>query len=78
MQNAITLISIIISSVTTSVIAWLAWETKKSNDKFQERLSDLYQGIIVATLLSSNSDSDQLSNYVNKFKETYKGATKIF
>ena len=78
MQNIITLISLIISAISASVIAWLAWETKRSQDKFQNQLSDLYQGIIIATLLSSNSDSNQLQIFIDKFKLKYKGKTEIF
>ena len=71
-------ISLVITAFATAAIAWLAWETKKSQDRFQEQLSDLYQGIIIATLLSSITDAAQLPTLIGQFNKTYKGKTEIF
>lgn len=67
-----------IIALATAVIAYYAWQTKKSQDKFQGQLSDLYKGVIIATLLSSNTDSNQINQFIAKFKEHYDGETPIF
>lgn len=72
------IISAIISAVATVVIAWFAYETNRLQDKTQTQLSDLYKAIVIATLLSGNSDASQLPTSIAKFKEYYNGSTSIF
>jgi hypothetical protein len=68
----------IVSAIATAVIAFYAYQTKVSQDQFQEQLGDLYRGIIISTLLSSNSDSNQLQSFIGKFNQYYDGKTRIF
>jgi len=77
-MEKIIVISTIVSAIATCVIACLTYQTKISQDKFQNQLSDLYKGIVLATLLSSNSDAGQISAFIGRFKQHYDGKTEIF
>ena len=50
-------------------------EQDRKEQEFREQLSNLYRAIVISNLLSGNSDLDMTSK---KFKEQYKGKTKIF
>lgn len=77
-KDEIEIILAVITALATVVIAYSTRRTEKSQDKFQEQLSDLYQGIIIATLLSSNSSPQVLDDFIARFKQKYTGKTKIF
>ena len=76
--NILVVVSTCVSAISAITIAIFTYQSKKSQDKFQVQLSDLYRGIIIATLLSGNSDANQLPSFILKFKEYYDGITEIF
>ena len=78
MNDILIIVSSIISAISTVVIAYFTFQTKKSQDSFQEKQSDLYQALVIATLQSSNTDPAQLPAFIEKFKAVYKGKTTIF
>ena len=77
-MNTLITISTCVSAIATIAIAYYSYQTKKSQDKFQEQLSDLYKGIIIATLQSANTDETALPRFITRFNEKYDGKTKIF
>lgn len=77
-MDAIVIVSTALIAVATIVIACYARQTKISQYNFQIQLSDLYKGIIISTLQSSNTDSEAITRFIAEFKEYYDGETKIF
>jgi hypothetical protein len=77
----------VFSFLTTAaiiVIAFYAYSNYKltvqlrdSAKHHQQELSDLYQAIVIATLLTSNTGTD-VNLLITTFNHYYKGATKIF
>jgi len=51
---------------------------KKENKEQQQRFNDLFEGIIIATLLSGPSSYGAYRECKNRFFKEYKGKTKIF
>lgn len=79
----------IINLIAICVIAWYAYASHqrekkfrasltKINEQHQQELCDLYQAIVIATLISANSDPKVLPKAIKIFKEHYLGETKIF
>ncbi len=50
----------------------------RRDDEFREQLSDLYQAIVIATVLSGPSSFGQFHNSVEVFNQQYTGKTPIF
>lgn len=83
--------SLIITAIATVAIAWFSWcsyqitrklmvhdEARTQKDEeFRQQLSDLYQGIIIATLLSGPSSYGAYEDSAKVFKNKYKGQTPI-
>ena len=53
-------------------------QRSKREEEFRQQLSDLYQAIVIATLLSGNSNLGALVEAKLAFEGLYKGKTKIF
>ena len=73
-----------ISALATVIIAIYAYKThcltqeiKKSQSVRDQEVSDLFQGIVISMLLSGPSASN-IEMILPKFKQYYKGKTKIF
>ena len=73
-----------LTTAATIVIAFYAYSNYKltvqlrdSAKHHQQELSDLYQAIIIATLLTS-STGQNVNLLISAFKSYYKGTTKIF
>jgi type II secretory pathway pseudopilin PulG len=83
----ITVIAIVVSAGATAFVAYYARATLKltqqmeaSARQHQEELSDLYQAIVIATLLTGpgHNTSNFFENGKRYFKSAYKGNTEIF
>lgn len=77
----------IITAISTAVIAGfavsnfiLAYRIKKLSERQQSEFSDLLQGLIVATVISSGRMPDDIQVQQNKiyFNRNYSGKTQIF
>ena len=75
----------IVIAVGTAVIALyticnykLYKAIQKKNEESRIQTSDLYQAIVIATLLSGPSSYGQMPAAIEEFKKHYKGKTKIF
>ena len=75
----------VVTAVATGVIAFFTWKMhqvtqqhSRKEEEFRQQLSDLYQAITIATLLSGNSNAGVLRNAIEAFKSVYKGTTPIF
>jgi hypothetical protein len=80
-----TTISIIVTCIATCFIAYYTKQTRDvykrmedSQKQSQEKISDLYQAIVIATLQSSNSAQEAMPGFIAEFSKHYKGKTKIF
>ena len=78
-------IATLISAIATLVIAFYAYSSIKlskeihnKSEQHQQELSDLYQAIVVATLLSGPSSVGAFASAKQIFSTTYKGKTPIF
>lgn len=81
-----------ITAIATVVLAFfacqsnkLAREIKRANDlkdtedkDFKQRVSDLYQAIVIATLVASGRSGMDFGSVRDSFKAHYKGKTVIF
>lgn len=78
-----------IATVFLAIFAYqsnkLAQEIKRTNDlkdagdaEFKQQLSDLYQAIVISTLLSGPSSYGSLKQAIGAFKTQYGGKTQIF
>ena len=81
----VVLLSAIVSAIATSVIAVYAYKShamataiKKSADKHQDEVEDLYQAIVISTLLTGPGSTGRMDDAIQAFKKHYKGETKIF
>ncbi|MFH1310470.1 MAG: hypothetical protein ABIH85_07335 [Candidatus Omnitrophota bacterium] len=79
------IVSAVISAIATIVIAYFTWQTHKMYLKIQEKdeehkeqTRDLYQAIVVATLLSGPSSYGAFNQCKDAFNATYSGKTEIF
>ena len=79
------IITNIIIAVASATIAWCTYLNyklyqviQKKDKEYKEQISDLYQGIIIATLISGPSSYGQILQAIEEFKKHYKGKTKIF
>lgn len=84
--------AVVFSSIATCIIALYSWrsyeltkEMKRANDlkekadqAFKQQVKDLYQAIVVATIISTPNMVGQYSTVINTFKAHYKGNTPIF
>jgi len=84
--------SVGLSAIATCVIAIysacsfnLSKELKKANEmktacdqEFRQQASDLYQAIVISTLLSGPSSSGRFVDVKDVFKAQYRGKTPIF
>jgi len=48
------------------------------NEKHQQELRDLYQAIVISTIMSGNSNSKVVKDTINLFKQHYSGKVEIF
>lgn len=69
---------IIVSSISTFGILLLAYVNYLSNKKSEEKFNDLLQALVVATILSANSDPQRFTGFKEKFLENYTGRHRIF
>ncbi|HOX22222.1 MAG TPA: hypothetical protein PLL10_02065 [Elusimicrobiales bacterium] len=51
---------------------------KKENDEYRTQVSDLYQAIAIATLISGPSSTGGADAAIKCFKNHYKGKTPVF
>lgn len=84
-MDIISIIAIGISAIATVVIAACAvinykmyLNIQEKNEEYRERTQDLYQAIVVATLLSGPSSYGSFEDCKEFFKKHYSGKTKIF
>jgi hypothetical protein len=50
----------------------------KGDQEFREQVSDLYQAIVISTLLSGPGTYSIMDSLIDAFKSKYKGKTPIF
>lgn len=88
----IEIISMGLTAVATCVIAFYSWrsfklseEIKRSNElkttsdqEFRQQVSDLYQAIVISTLISGPSSYGAFGPAKDVFKSQYRGKTPIF
>lgn len=79
------LIAAIITSIATVIIAWYAYcnyrlykVIQEKDAEYKEQISDLYQAIVIATLLSGPSSYGGIEEAIKEFNRHYKGKTKVF
>ena len=53
-------------------------EIRESTEQHQQEIKDLYQAIVVSTLISGPSSTGRLERAIKAFEKHYKGKTKIF
>ena len=77
--------SIIVSAVASAVIAWhaiashvLAKRIKSEADRREQEQRDLYQALIVATILSGAQSPTLFGQAKDVFEKHYSGVTRIF
>lgn len=85
-------IASLITAIASVVIAFYAWKNhelaksfegldklrEKRDQEYRCQVSDLYQGIIIATLMGGQPSSGVLKESIATFKERYNGKTPIF
>jgi len=83
MENLI-IISSAISALATIAIAYYAFrahnltkEMRRTQENRDQEVSDLYQAIVIATLLSGPTASN-IGSLTPTFEKLYNGKTKIF
>ncbi|MCH7974857.1 MAG: hypothetical protein IH949_13430 [Bacteroidetes bacterium] len=69
---------IIISSASTFGIFLFTYLSYKTYKKTEEKFNDLLQALVIATILSANSDPTQFQVFKKKFLENYSGKHSIF
>jgi K+-sensing histidine kinase KdpD len=81
----LTTVSIFITAIATCVIAVysvissnLAKEIKNQTRQHQSDLSDLYQAIVIATLMGGSSNQGVARDLIKTFNAHYQGKVKIF
>ena len=79
------LLSIVATTVATVAIAIFSYRTYQvyaSMEKIMSRnlteTKDLYQAIVVATLLTAKTGPGEIDGTLKLFKHFYKGETKLF
>jgi len=72
-------------AVATVIIAWYAYcnyrlyKTMQEKEiEYKEQISDLYQAIVIATLMSGPTSFADMGKTIEAFNSYYKGKTKIF
>jgi hypothetical protein len=50
---------------------------QKKKAEYKEQISDLYQAIVIATLLSGPTSTGGIEKATQEFKSLYKGKTRI-
>ncbi|RLD18703.1 MAG: hypothetical protein DRI36_00765 [Caldiserica bacterium] len=71
-------VSSIVSAIATLAIAIFTYLNFRKDKKFKQELKDLYQAIVIATILSGPTSYGEFEKAKNVFKEVYKGKTDIF
>ncbi len=88
----ITTVSTIVMAIATACLALFAYqsnrlakEIKRTNDlrvaedkEFRQQVSDLYQAIVISTLISGPSSYGAFGQAKDVFKSQYRGKTPIF
>ncbi|MHA1385698.1 MAG: hypothetical protein ACTSR3_18255 [Candidatus Helarchaeota archaeon] len=76
---------IITSAISTAVIAvftvcnfFFNRAILKKDEEFKQQVKDLYQAIVIATILSGPTSHGEFDKAKNEFKKVYKGKTCIF
>ncbi len=84
-STVISVICIMFTGLATGFIAYyaresnrLASEIQKLNTKHSQELSDLYQAIVIATMLSDKNDKHSITLAIDVFKKHYNGSVEIF
>jgi len=78
-------LSSVVVALATAVIAWATWQVHKTTkmasareETFREQLSDLYQALVIATIVGAVPTGSTLSVAIGRFRNQYKGKTPIF
>ncbi len=88
-STVVTAIATVILAIYARINAKLTNEIRSQDGNFKEaiqnmtinhhkELSDLYQALVISTLISGNSDSSVVYTAITTFKGLYTGTTKIF
>jgi len=84
-MDMLTFASILVTAIATCFIAHyskvssnLAKEIKNQEERHQSDLADLYQAIVIATLMGGASNPGSVRNLIRTFSEHYKGKIQIF
>jgi len=67
-----------VSAIAACVIVFYAWQNYKTNYEFRRQVGDLYQAIVISTLISGPTATGSLDSAIESFKSKYKGKTRIF
>jgi len=74
----------VITSIAIAIVAWFAYcnyrlykVIQKKDTEYKEQISDLYQAIVIATLLSGPTSTGGIEKAIQEFKSHYKGKTRI-
>jgi len=75
----------LISAIATAFIAYFTWQNYKmykilreKDEEYKRQTRDLYQAIVISTLLSGPSSYGAYRECKETFKKEYAGGTKIF
>lgn len=78
-------LSTIITTLATCVIAYFAWAShqvalaiQQQEKAHQKELTDLYEAIMIATVMGGQGNSGVVNTSIETFKKHYKGSTPIF
>lgn len=74
-----------ITAIATLAIAWFTWlnykmyrAIQKKDEEYKRKTRDLYEAIVVATLVASGRAAFDFGGIKNTFNAHYKGETPIF
>jgi hypothetical protein len=90
--NMITALATVVMAIATVFLAIFTWqsnkltrEIKRTNDlneaedkEFKQRVSDLYQAIVISNIVTAPGMPGQIKGVIDTFKAHYKGKTVIF
>lgn len=77
-MNIILTLATVAISIFTLLNYLMYRKIQQRDEEYKGQTRDLFQGIIVATLISAPTATGGLNEAIKAFKQYYKGETKIF